>query len=143
MADTIRMGFEGKAYQGVAGATASTELTNSRDITYAVDPQYGDTTVRGAGTSPPISTSKVAARTLSIEITMVHDTADTAVVAMLTAAYAGTPVAIRTKDYSSGKGYDGDCSISASQPFPLAGEQVITFTATPTRDEGRDPSAYV
>jgi hypothetical protein len=143
MADTIRMGFEGKAYQGVAGATASTELTNSRDITYSVEPQYGDTTARGAGTSPPVTTSKVAARNLTIEITMLNDTADTSVAAMLTAAYAGTPLAIRTKDHASGKGYDGDCSIAASQPWPLAGEQVITFTCTPTRDEGRDPSAYV
>lgn len=145
MADTIRMAFEGQAFYGAAGATATTELTNCRDITYELEVEKGDTTVRGTQASPaapPIKTEKVTIRSVSIEVTMLYDSADTNLAAMLTAAFGGLAWALRTKDYASGVGFNGDVTSSVSRPFPLNGEQVITFTCTPTRDEGRDPTLH-
>lgn len=140
---TVRKGFEGIAYYGTAGSTASTQLTNCRDITYNTDAEFGDTTVRGDGSAVPIQTQSKTLRTQSIEITMLHDDTDTAFQAMETAAAGSDPVAIRTKSYASGKGYDGDCHLASSKPYPMNGEQVITFTCTPTRDGGRMPQPWV
>jgi len=137
----VKMGFEGKIYYGAIGSTAETEITNSRDIAYSIDPEKGDTTVRGSGSSPPINTERVTALGISIEWTMLRRT-DATLESLLAAAIAGTGVAIRTKDFSSGKGFDGDCSLGVKLGKPLKGEQTYQFTATPT-DEQRTPSLYI
>lgn len=137
------MGFEGKIYSGVAGAEGTTLLENTRDITYGFDHEKGETTVRGDGEDPPMKTERVAARVASIEFEMTVVEGDTALADLLTAAYAGTPMAIRTKHKTSGKGFDGDCTLTASHGKPLKGEQTIRFTATPTREAGRAPDPYV
>lgn len=137
------MGFEGLLYYGVAGATATTLLENTRDITTKLDVERGDTTVRGDSTQPPIKTSRVTARVIGMEFVMVNDKTDAALAALKAAAHSGTPVALRGKDYASGKGPDGDFNLSYSHPWPLAGEQVITFTAEPDRSYGRTPQSYV
>jgi hypothetical protein len=137
-----KMGFEGKLYYGSAGSTATNELTNTRDINYNLDTEKGDTTTRGAGTSPPKKTERVTALGITIEFTMLNKTDDTYLEALKVAAYAGTPVALRTKDYSSGKGFDGDCILDVQHGKPLNGEQTLQFTATPN-DDSRDPSLYV
>ncbi len=141
MANT-KMGFEGLIYYGATGSTAATLLTNVKDINYNVDLERGDTTVRGDSTTIPIKTEDATLRTVSIEFTMINDITDTAFEAMRVAAAAGTGVAIRTKDYASGKGFDGDCTISMQNGMPLAGEQTTQFTATPSRGYGRAPLIY-
>lgn len=137
-----KMGFEGLLYYGAAGSTASTLLENCKDITISNDVERGNTTVRGTSASAPIETEHVTLLKLQIEFTMVNDSTDTYLEALKVAAAAGTAVALRGKDYSSGKGPDGDFTLSASKPWPLQGEQVITFTATPTRGSGRAPVLY-
>jgi hypothetical protein len=137
-----KMGFEGVLYYGAAGSTAATQITNRRDVNYTIDNEKGDTTIAGAGSTPPIKTARVTAIVLSIEWTMLNRTDDTTLTALRTAAAAGTAVAIRTKDYSSGKGFDGDVILSQKDGMPIAGEQTFVFTAEPT-DENRTPQAYV
>lgn len=136
------MGFEGEIYYGAAGSTASTKLTNSRDINYNLDPEKGDTTERGDGSAPPIVTERVAARVVSIDWTMLNKVGDTSLEALRVAAYAGLPVALRLKDYDSGKGYDGDVTLSVAHGKPYRGEQTYQFTATPNDDQ-RAPQLYV
>lgn len=136
------MGFEGEAFIGTAGNTGANRLTNSRDITYSVEHERGNTTVRGNSDAPPIQTEEVTLRILSITVQMINDTTDTNLQTMLTAAFAGTRIALRTKDRAAGKGFDGDVSITASNPYPLAGEQVIDFTCTPSRAL-RVPQPYI
>lgn len=126
-----KMGFEGLAYYGTAGSTATNLLTNCRDISENLEVEKGDTTVRGDSTVPPMGTEIVTKRTKSIELTMVNDETDTYLEAIRVAANLGNPFALRTKDYSSGKGFDGDVTAALSEPRPLAGEQVITITCTP------------
>lgn len=125
------MGFRGEAFIGTAGSTAATRLTNSRDINYVMDPEKGDTTVRGNSDVPPIGHEAVTRRNLTITIQMVADSTDTALESMRVAAFAGTPIAVRLKDYNAGKGFDGDVTLSVGEPKPIAGEQVYEFTATP------------
>jgi len=139
---STKMGFEGEIYYGVAGSTAAIKITNSRDIQYNSEPDKGDTTVRGSGSSPPIKTERVSAIGITIEWTMLNKTDDTTLEALRVAAYAGNEVAIRTKDYASGKGFDGDVTLSIQNGKPIAGEQTYVFTGTPS-DENRTPQLYV
>lgn len=138
-----KMGFEGLIYYGAAGSTASTQLTNIRDETYTFEKEDGDTTVRGDGSAVPIETMTPVLRRVSLEWTMINKPADTELAAMLTAAYACTAIAIRTKDRSGGKGFDGDVYLTVEHGKPFKGEQTYRFTATPTLEGGRTPSLYV
>ncbi len=139
MAKETKMGFEGVLYHGTAGSTASTQITNARDITIADSPEYGDTSVRGDGTGPGVNSQRVVAISHTLEFNMVNKSDDTALTALRTAAAAGTPIALRGKDYSSGKGPDFDYVLEVSNGQPYKGEQTFDFTCTPTDEEGRDP----
>lgn len=143
MPTVTKMGFEGEIYYGVAGSTASTKITNCRDENYNLEKEDGDTTVRGDGSEVPVETMSPVLRRVSIEWTMLNKPADTTLAALLTAAYAATPVAIRTKDRASGSGFDGDCCLSVAHGKPFKGEQTYQFTATPTLESGRAPQLYV
>lgn len=138
----VKMGFEGIAYYGAAGSSATNQLLNVRDIKLELDVDKGNTTVRGDSSGPPIETEDVCIRKVSVELTMINDITDTFFAALMTAAAAGSGVALKLKSYSSGRGPDADFSLKASLPWNLNGEQVITFTATPSRSYGRAPSNW-
>lgn len=135
------MGFEGQAYYGAAGATGSTLLEPSRDITISLGTTRGSTKSRGASGIPK-NTERVTSLDWSCTINMLNDPADSAVEAMKVAANAGTPIALRMKDNSSGKGYDGDVVLDMELGEPLDGEQTLDFTCTPTK-VNRAPQLYV
>lgn len=137
------MGFEGRVLTGAAGGEGTELVENSRDITYGFDTETGETTVRGDGSEPPMKTERVSARVSSIEFETTVVEGDTVVAGLLTAAYAGTAVAIRTKHHVTGKGFDGDCTLKVSHGKPYKGEQTLRFTCTPTREAGRAPNPYV
>jgi hypothetical protein len=137
-----RMGFEGKIFYGVAGSTAATEIENSQDINYDFDTDRGSTLERGTGSAPPIECETVTVRKVSISFKMLNKDGDTTLTALLAAAYGGTPVALRTKDKSAGKGFDGDCNLTVKHGKPIKGEQVFDFSATPNDDQ-RTPQLYI
>ena len=144
MPTNIKMGFEGQIlFSATPGATATTLLENVKDANYNLEVEKGNTTVRGDGTEPPIETEDVTIRKVTIDFTMIKDTTDTALEALLTALYAGTGVAIRMKDYSAGKGFDGDCTGTVGRGKPLNGEQTLQINLTPCRSYGRAPQLYV
>ena len=139
---SIRMGFEGKIYYGVTGSEATTLLENAIDVGINIDSEKAPTTVRGDGSTPPVNTEQVVALTAGIEFSMIHDTTDSALEALRTAAAAGTPVAIRMKDEAAGKGFNGDVTLGMKVTESLKGEQKIDFSASPTKQSGRTPSLY-
>lgn len=143
MSEVTRMGFEGQIFYGVAGSTATSLLENSRDINTSSENERSETTIRGDSSGPPKKTESVTLLAFTLEFQMVNDSTDALLTALLEAEATGTAVAIRTVDYAAGKGFDGDCTLVKSDPKPLNGEQVITFTATPTRDGGRTWQPYV
>jgi hypothetical protein len=126
-----RMWFDGMIYYGAAGATASTLLHNIKDASYVFEYDEGETTERGDGTVAPIKEFEVASRGVTIEFTMNNKDNDTAMEAMLTALFVGTPIALRTKDKSAGKGFDGDVVLSLNHDCPMNGGQSYSFTAKP------------
>jgi len=140
MAKETKMGFEGVLNYGAAGSTASTPLTNCRDVTYTFTPEKGDTSVRGDGTGPIVNSSRVVAIAHSLTFNMVNKSDDSSLAALLVAAAAGTPVALRGEDYSGGKGPDFDYTLEVSNGQPYKGEQTFDFTAEPTDESGRDPA---
>ncbi len=138
----MKMGFEGLIYYGVKGSTASTLINNRVDVSFDTDPQMASTTVAGAGTAPPIESEDVCTVKWSSTLKMKNDTTDTVLTALRTAAAAGNQVAIRMKDHSAGKGYDGDCNVKESYGGTLNGEQTFDFTFTPN-NKLRAPQLYV
>lgn len=141
---STKMAFEGNMFYGVAdGATeASTLLTNITEASYSFDPTKAPTTVRGAGVNVPLKTERVTELAISIEWTMLNKTTDASLEALRVAAAAGNTVALRLKDFTGGKGFNGDVSLQMSAGEPAAGEQTLKFTATPSNEDGREPVLY-
>ena len=138
----MKMGFEGLVYYGTAGSTASTQITNRDECTIDTDPEMAETTVAGAGSSVPMKSEAPVAVGWSMTLGMKNTGSDSVVEALRTAAAAGTPVAIRMKDHSSGKGYDGDCNVKDSSDRGMKGTQTSSFTFTPN-NASREPQYYV
>ena len=141
MAD--KSGYQGIIYYGAAGSTAATQLTNVEDLNYNVEPEKVETTVRGDGSAVPVKIEDVVALGATITWAMFHKASDTALTALIAASRTGAAVAIRTKAYSSGLGFDGDCTLSISHEMTLKGQSKFNFTATPTDSGGRTPSLNV
>lgn len=133
MANTKR-GYEGQIFYGAAGATASTQLTNVLDLDYDTSLTRGDTTVRGVGTTLPQETSLPTAIKPVITWSMLNKSNDAALTALRAAAKAGTIIALRTKDHSTGTGFDGDVTLSMKLGKPLKGVQKFDFSAEATDD---------
>ncbi len=135
MVAPYKMGFEGIIrVDAASGASASTVLTNTRDISITTDAEYGNTSVRGTGSAPPITYQTVTGLTWSCDFNMLEKSDDTSLELIKAAAAAGTPMALKMEDYSSGKGFDGDVTFSHKQGKPLAGESTHDFTAVPTNN---------
>lgn len=139
----VKQGWEGQIFYGTAGTTGATLLENVKDISLNMEVERGNTTVRGDSTAPPIETEDVTIRKVGVEWGMIYDITDSAVEALLQAAADGTGVALRLKSYASGKGPDADFTLSVTWAEPLNGEQMINFTASPSRSYGRAPQNYV
>lgn len=139
---TTQSGYQGILYYGAAGSTASTQVGNCEDLNYDTEPERAETTVRGTS-GVPIKTSKVVALDAKITWSMLMKTGDTTLTALLAAARTGAAVALRTKSYSSGLGFDGDCTLGVTHEMTLKGQSKFNFTAEATDDEGRSPSLNV
>lgn len=136
------MGWEGRAFYGAAGSTASTQLTETADLSVEYGGDMGNDTVRGDSSGPPIATERRTTRTFQARVQMKPSDSDTALEAMRTAAANGTAIALRLIGKSGGKGYDGDVNVSVTHNAPLQGEQALDFTLTPNK-ELRVPQLYV
>lgn len=138
-----KSGYQGILYYGAAGSTAATQLTNVEDLNYDTQPEKVETTTRGDGSSVPIKTEDVVAIDATITWSMLLDTSDTSLTALVAAARTGAAVALRTKSYSSGLGFDGDCTVAVTNELTLKGQNKFNFTATPTDSGGRTPQLNV
>lgn len=137
MAET-QMGFEGLIYYGPAGSQANQLIENSVDITESFGTETGSTKTRGPGTAPRVDTKRVTGLTYSLKVGMKEKKSDTILAALKAAKVTGAPVAIRTKDHTTGLGVDGDMIVTACEKGkPLNGEQTVDFTFEPN-DDNRD-----
>lgn len=137
-----RMGYQAQLFIGTAGSTPSTQHTNCVDLNYNLEPDMGDTSTRGDGTSLPIATEKASAQKPEITFKSLNRPSDTILAALLAASATGAAMGVRYKNHSSGKGYDGDMNVKMKNGAPLKGEATFEFTLT-ANDQLRDPSVWI
>lgn len=131
-----RMGFEGELYWGTAGSTAATLLTIARDVSYKFENTEADISDRGS----IVDVFDVAGVKFSLEFEVNNQNTNAFIAAARAATIAGTAMAFRTKDRSSGWGVDADFIIGVDESQPLRDAQRIKITATPTDKSGRSPT---
>ena len=126
----IRLGMEAKIYHGAAGTTATSELTNVKDVTLNLETGEADVTTRGnQGWRATVGTLKEG----SVEFEMVWDSDDTGFAAIKNAYFNNTPIALAILDHENGEGLDADFSITNfSRNEPLEEAITVSVTAKPT-----------
>jgi hypothetical protein len=137
-----KMAFEGLIYYGVKGATAATLIPETRDMSMTFATDKGNTTTRQDDGSVPIETERVTVRKFQFDFQTLNNPTNAVIAALLAASFAGTPVAFRSKDFTTGKGYDGDVILEHKHGLSLRGEQTLDFTAKPTKSAGRNPTLW-
>jgi hypothetical protein len=125
-----RIGLEGKLYWGAAGATAGTELTIARDVSYTFDPTLADVSDRES----IIEYERVAKVKFGLEFEVNNNDSNAFVAAVRAAAAAGMLLAFRTRDKTSGWGCDGDFNIKLDESQPLKDAQRLKVVASPCND---------
>lgn len=129
MAGRKRVSFEGKIYHGTAGSTAATEMGNITEVTENFTAKEAEVTEKGISGIPNTAV-EITEMSYDISFTMYEKDGDTSLAAIRAAAAAGTPIALRTKAYDSGIGFDGDVVIvSKGLGKPMGGAQTHQFTA--------------
>ena len=131
-----KLGPDGLLYYGAAGGSPATEIEYVRDVTVKTDPTKADTSSRKS----KIDTEETVGIKVTIDFEMLNRSDDAVLSALQSAAAAGTAVALKTRDYSGGKGWTGDFEISMENGQPYRGEQTYKFTATPSSKSGRVPT---
>jgi hypothetical protein len=138
MAD--EMGYQKKLYIGTAGTTAASQVLQATDIDYDLGYDFGNTTVRGAGTSVPIETQNPTTRKAKITWKMIDDPTDARLITLLAAAKDALAVALKLTDGAGNVLFDGDVYIPKKCGAPLKGESTYDFEANPTKSAGRSPT---
>lgn len=126
----LRLGMDAKLYYGAAGATASTELTNVKDVTLSLEKGEADVTTRAnQGWRAMVGTLKEG----SVEFEMVWNTADAGFTAIKNAFFGNTPIALAILDGEDGSGLDADFAITNfSRNEALEEAITVSVTAKPT-----------
>lgn len=131
-----KLGPDGKLYYAVGGGTPTTLVSYVRDATVKTDPEKANTSSRDS----MMNTEETVGLTVTIEWEMLNRSTDSILTALLAAAAASNAVALKTRDYSGGRGWTGDFELSFENGQPYRGEQTYKFTATPSSKHDRVPS---
>lgn len=128
-----KLGLEAKLYYGGAGSTATTELTNVKDLTLNLQAGEADITTRGAA---GWKVSLAALKEGSLEFTMVWDPSDAGFAAISNAFFSGEAIALAALDGEGGSGLDADFMITQfNRSEPLEDAITVSVTAKPTIDK--------
>ena len=139
----VRHSFEAQTFFGDAGSTAATQITELiTDRSYNIETTEAETTDSGDGTSVPLETMDVVKLGAEIQFTMLLKDEDATILAFRAAVEAGTPVALRMKDWSSGVGFDGDVILKYNHSQSFDARQELAFTAKPTKQSARTWSMH-
>ena len=123
------LGLEAKLFYGAAGATASTEMTNVKDVTLSMETGEADVTTRAAeGWRLTAATLKEA----SVEFEMVWDPSDGGFGAIKEAYFKAEPLALFVSD-GNNNGLDADFVVTSfSRSEPLEEALTVSVTCKPT-----------
>jgi hypothetical protein len=123
---TFILGKDAKLYHGAAGATASTEMTNVRNVTLNLEAGEADVTTRAnsgwRATAPTL-------RECTCEFEMVWDPDDAGFTAIKNAFLASGLIALKILDKAGGQGSDGDFAITSFSRSEAL-EEAITVSVT-------------
>ena len=127
---SIRLGMQAKLYHGAAGATATTELSNVKDVTLNLETGESDVTTRASnGWRATIATLKNG----SVEFTLIWDTEDAGFTAIKNAYFNNTAIALAVLDGEGGSGLDADFSVTNfTRNEPLEEAITVNVTVKPT-----------
>lgn len=134
MPGVTRPGYAGQLFVGTAGSPAQTQVLNCEDLSYSNPVEKIETTTRGNGAAPPRKSEVVVSIGAEITWSMLQKDGDAVLVTLLAAARAGAPIAVRTKSYAAGTGFDGDVTLQVTNEKTLKGQNRHNFTATPCDD---------
>ena len=109
MAEFI-LGKDAKLYYGVAGAMATTELTNVRNVTLNLEAGEADVTTRA---NSGWRATAATLRECTVDFEMVWKPADAGFSAVKTAYLTGGLIALKILDQAGGEGPDADFSITS------------------------------
>ena len=125
-----KRGLDAKLHYGPAGSTATTELTNVKDLSINLETDQADTTTRASnGWKSTVATLKDG----SLEWEMIWNTEDAGFTAIKNAYFGSTPIALAALDGPNGQGLDADFSIvNFSRNEQLAEALTVSVTAKPT-----------
>lgn len=127
--------FDAKLYRGPAGATATIEIENVRNLTRNAEATTSDTTRRRSR----LKTYKTTTQEATISWEMVDDDADTDLDAIRLAYESGDPLALLCLDKENGHGLDMDWTITKfNRKEDLEGVILIDVEAKPY-NAGREP----
>ena len=126
MSQEFILGMNAKIYYGAAGSTASTELTNVKDVTLSLEAGEADVTTRAnqgwRATAPTL-------RECTAEFEMQWKPSDAGFQAVKDAFLSAGTIALLILTEEDGEGPDGDFSITSfSRSEPL--EESITVSVT-------------
>lgn len=123
------LGLDAKLFRGPVGETASTEVTNVKDVSLNLSSGEADVTTRATkGWKASVATLKEA----TLEFGMLYDTEDEDFQELQSAYFNNTPIAMFVTD-GSGQGLDADFSITGfSIDQPLEEALSVSVTAKPT-----------
>jgi hypothetical protein len=123
---TFILGKDAKLYQGPAGTTPTTEMTNVRDVTLSLEAGEADVTTRAnsgwRATAPTL-------RECTCEFEMVWDPDDAGFTAIKNAFLTSGLIALKILDKADGQGPDGDFAITSFSRSEAL-EEAITVSVT-------------
>ena len=124
-----KLGLDAKLFHGAAGSTASSEMSNCKDVTLTLETGEADITTRAAeGWRITAATLKDA----SLEFEMVWDTSDNGFKAIKNAYFNNTAIALFASD-GDGNGLDADFVVTSfSRSEPLEEALTVSVTCKPT-----------
>jgi len=102
------IGLDARLYRGVAGATASTLMSNVRKVKLSREKAKADISRRGSRWKLTRTTTIAA----SVEFEMLADDADADLAAIRAAWEGNTPLAFKVVDKENGHGVDADWEIT-------------------------------
>jgi predicted secreted protein len=126
----VKLGMHAKLYHGPAGARATSELPNVKDVTLNLETGEADvTTRRNQGWRAAVATLKNG----SVEFEMIWDTADAGFNAIQQAWFNSTPIAFAILDGENGHGLDADFVVTNfTRNEPLEEAITVNVTIKPT-----------
>lgn len=126
MSTTFVLGMNAKLYHGASGATATTEMSNVKDVTLTLEAGEADITTRAnqgwRATAPTL-------RECTVEFEMVWNPSDAGFTAIKAAFLSAGTIALKILDQTGGQGPDGDFAITSFSRNEAL-EEALTVSVT-------------